>query len=192
MSQRQLEKEVAKIRPQAATPERASYVSENRVKIEIGLSEKDMLALRRVQDLLSQARRRAVSLEETIVTMTEEHLRRRDPVRRAKRQIAKKGALVGAISAVQDARPVSIQARAQRVPIPANLLHQVRLRDQGRCTYIADTSGTPGASTHGKRCNQSRWIEIHHTIPISEGGTNTLENLTSLCSLHHNWTHSTA
>ncbi|MGK5089319.1 hypothetical protein WDW86_17345 [Bdellovibrionota bacterium FG-2] len=101
LSQRQLEKEVAKIRPQPATPERASYVTENRVKLEIGLSEKDMLAIRRVQDLMCQARGRAVSLEETIATMTEEHLRRRDPVRRAKRQIAKKGALVGAIVGTQ-------------------------------------------------------------------------------------------
>ncbi|MGK5083849.1 hypothetical protein WDW37_11155, partial [Bdellovibrionota bacterium FG-1] len=48
LSQRQLEKEVAKICPQTARPERASYVTENRVKLEIGLSEKDMLALRRV------------------------------------------------------------------------------------------------------------------------------------------------
>ncbi len=192
LSQRQLEKEVAKVRPQSATQESASYVSETRVKLEVGLFEKDMLALRRVQDLLSQTRGRAVSLEETLVAMTGEYLKRFDPVRRAKRQIAKNGS----DSAPQVIQPVSSQAIEPektrkkttkhvtgRVPIPAPLLHQVRLRDQGRCTYTPD---------NGKRCNQSRWIEIHHKIPVSEGGGNTLENLTTFCSAHHDWTHATA
>ncbi len=192
LSQRQLEKEVAKVRPQSETQESASYVTENRVKLVVGLFESDMLALRRVQDLLSQARGRAVSLEETIVTMTQAHLKRFDPVRRAKRQIAKKGVIEGKLRA----KPDSIQVesvvsapkqpkRAKRVPIPANLLHQVRLRDQGRCTHTSTDNSE-------KRCNQSRWIEIHHKIPVSEGGENTLENLTTLCSAHHNWTHSLA
>ncbi|MGK5088900.1 HNH endonuclease signature motif containing protein [Bdellovibrionota bacterium FG-2] len=179
LTQRQLEKEVAKVRPQAAVPEGASYISGDRVKLQVCLSEKDMLALRRVQDLLSQARGRAVSLEETITTMTQEHLKRFDPVMRAKRQIAKKGVPFGTPFGTQ---PDASQAKIaqQRVPIPANLLHQIRLRDQGRCTYTHD---------NGKRCNQSRWVEIHHKIPVSEGGPNTLENLTTHYSSHHDWIH---
>ncbi len=186
LSQRQLEKEVAKVRPQSETQESASYVTENRVKLVVGLFESDMLALRRVQDLLSQARGRAVSLEETIVTMTQAHLKRFDPVRRAKRQIAKKGVIEGKLRTTPDSIQVNRAQRAKRVPIPAHLLHQVRLRDQGRCTHV---SGAPNAE---KRCNQSRWIEIHHKIPVSEGGENTLENLTTLCCAHHDWTHSQA
>ncbi len=182
LTQKQLEKEVAKTRPQAAVNEGASYVSGDRVKLQVGLAEKDMLALRRVQDLLSQARGRAVSLEETITTMTQEHLKRFDPVRRAKRQIAKKGVTLGAQNGAKNPQADSSQAEAapKRAPIPANLLHQIRLRDEGRCTY---------APENGKRCNQSRWVEIHHKIPISEGGPNTLENLSTLCSSHHDWTH---
>ncbi len=205
LSQRQLEKEVAKIRPQTATQEGASYVNENRVKLVVGLSEADMLALRRVQDLLSQARGRAVSLEETITTMTQAHLKRFDPVRRAKRQIAKKGAGEGVLKSSQlvsiqvEPMPTLKQTKQtsrppKRVPIPAQLLHQIRLRDQGRCTHVSESisdslSGTPDSE---KRCNQSRWIEFHHKIPVSEGGENTLENLTTLCSAHHDWTHSQA
>ncbi len=170
MSNRQLDKEVAKARPQSAVHENARYVSENRVKLEVGLSEKDMLNLRRVQDLLSQAKGRPVTLEEVIAHMTTEHLKRHDPVQRAKRQIIKKGT-----------QPVTLQKTPrQRVPIPANLLHQIRLRDQGRCTYTLK---------NGQRCNQSRWIEVHHKIPVSQGGENSLENLTTLCSGHHDWIH---
>ncbi|MGK5090324.1 HNH endonuclease signature motif containing protein [Bdellovibrionota bacterium FG-2] len=186
LSQRQLEKEIVKVRPEAATPENVSYVTENRVRLEVGLSEQDMLALRRVQDLLSQARGRSVSLEEVIAHMTREHLKRHDPVKRAKRQIVRKGKQAQKAPPAE-AQPVAIQAmespERKRVPIPTNILHQVRLRDQGRCTYTHE---------NGQRCNQSRWIEIHHKIPISEKGTNTLENLETLCTQHHKRAHATA
>ncbi|MDR3608501.1 MAG: HNH endonuclease signature motif containing protein [Oligoflexia bacterium] len=72
----------------------------------------------------------------------------------------------------QDSNPV-------RAPLPAAVLHQVNLRDQGRCTHV----------TNGKRCNQARWTEIHHKIPVSQGGPNTPENLITLCSTHHQLQH---
>ncbi|MGK5087261.1 HNH endonuclease signature motif containing protein [Bdellovibrionota bacterium FG-2] len=187
LSKRQLEKEIVKVRPEAATPENVSYVTQERVRLEVGLSETDMLNLRRVQDLMSQAKGRSVTLEDVIVQMTGEYLKRHDPVKRAKRQITKKGkhAQKAPPAGMQ---PVAIQVGPQqptkpqpsRVPIPANLLHQVRLRDQGRCTYT---------HKNGRKCNQRRFIETHHKIPVSQGGENTLENLTTLCSSHHSWIH---
>ncbi len=174
LSNRQLDKEVAKARPQSAVHENASYVSGTRVKLEVGLSEKDMLNLRRVQDLLCQARGRPVTLGEVIAHMTSEHLERHDPVARAKRQIVKKGVL-------KPPKPVTLQETSRkRIPIPANLLHQVRLRDQGRCTHTIKG---------GQRCNQSRWVEVHHKTPVSLGGENTLENLATFCKVHHAWIH---
>ncbi|MGK5089592.1 HNH endonuclease [Bdellovibrionota bacterium FG-2] len=185
LSQRQLEKEIVKVRPEAATPENVSYVTENRVRLEVGLFEKDMLDLRRVQDLLSQAKGRFVTLEEVIVQMTGEYLKRHDPVRRAKRQINRKGkqAQKAPQASVQ---PVSRQAMSgaaperKRVPIPANLLHQIRLRDQGECAYVHG---------NGRKCSQGRWVEIHYKIPVSLGGENTLENLVTVCRMHHAWIH---
>lgn len=209
LSQRQLEKEIVKVRPESATPERASYVTENRVRLELGLSEKDMLRLRRVQDLLSQAKRRPATLEEVLITLTEDYLKRHDPLERAKRQKVKNGLSVKGIGngakdlkidlawdtrikpsesvdkPVSRPKPVSLP---KREPIPANLRHQVNLRDQRHCTFMKDLS--PNDSTSEARCNQTRWIEIHHKIPVSQGGRNTLENLVSLCSAHHRWLHS--
>ncbi len=179
LSHRALEKEIIKVRPQDATQEGVSYVTEKRVKMVVGLSEQDMLALRRVQDLLCQARGRSVTLEEVIAHLTGEYLKRHDPVKRAKRQIIKKGRQ-GKPVALQATKLKSAHQRPSRVPIPANLNHQVRLRDHGKCTYTHE---------NGRKCNQTRWLEVHHKVPVSKGGENTLENLATLCSAHHGWIH---
>ena len=232
LSNRQLEKELVRVHPKSATPEAVTYVTPERVKLSLGLSEREMLKLRRVQDLLSQSRKRAVSLEETIEVMTSEYLGRHDPVAKAKRHQVKRGAPVevgpavraeisaaaGTIRATAGADAavkVPIESEAEnlgmasdleagdhdripnvsvgklvtlrvvrsepkRMPIPAAVLHRVRLRDQGRCT---DTR------PDGKRCDRSRWIEVHHRKPVREGGDNSLENLITLCATHHRRQH---
>ncbi len=189
LSQRQLEKEIVKVHPRVATPEKVSYVTESRVQINFGLSETEMIKLRRVQDLLSQSRRKSVSLEEVLMELAGDYLHRYDPVEKAKRIIVKKGNQHN--STVQ---PVSMQAETlqkelitepidlvvneskSRTPIPASVLHQVNLRDRGRCTHL---------NQQGTRCNQTRFLDIHHRIPVSRGGQNALENLITLCSTHH-------
>lgn len=244
LSNRQLEREIVKVRPLEKTVERASYVSAERIRLELGLSEREMLRLRRVQDLISQSMRRPVSLEETIGALTREFLTRNDPLEKAKRHQVRKGVLdhsngpqVGAMEADVGATAVDVgaakraddkpavradssakadlrEAQAQfsvgdrssasfqqaglvtrlvrrerivrgrqltrREPIPANLLHQVNLRDQRRCTHVLPS---------GKRCNETRWIEIHHKIPVHQGGANTVANLTTLCGTHHRLCH---
>ena len=177
LSNRQLEKEIVKIRPELATPERAVYVSstatQTRVRLQVGMSEKNMMRLRRVQDLMSQSQQKPVSLEEVLATLTDDHLKRNDPLEIAKRQLVKKG-----LNRTETLKsPVTLQGRKQ---IPAQLFHQISLRDERRCTYV---------NSEGVRCNQTRWIEIHHKAPVSSGGENTLENLTTLCSAHHGSVH---
>ena len=191
LSQRQLEKEIVKVRPQNATPERASYVTESRIKLELGLFEKDLLKLRRAQDLLSQKTSRSATLEETLLDLLAVYLKQKDPIEKAKRVLVKKGF----VSALPVSRQVQneinltlsesqtnslpspkLAVKKLRAPIPAHLLHQVNFRDQRQCTHVTQ---------EGKRCTQKRWLEIHHPKPVSEGGKNTLENLTTLCSIHH-------
>jgi len=197
LTQRQLEKEIVKIRPMSAVVERASYVTEKRVKLEFGLSEKDMMQLRRAQDLVSQSQSKHSSLEETIITMSEFYLKHKDPVIKAKRIYVKKG--LQSLNQ-KSTEPVSIQVEKnpppntslmdnglilesphKREPIPASILHQVNLRDQRKCMHVG---------SHGIKCNQTRWTEVHHLTPVAQGGKNCLENLTTLCSAHHKWIHS--
>ena len=241
LTQKQLEKAIVKDHPASAVQERARYVTESRIKIELGLSEENMMKLRRAQDLVSQSLGKPACLENTLNEMTAFYLKHKDPVTRAKRIELKKGllksknarsdppvllgsisgiisgAISGAISKsisealsetptkaipielvsiqVENDLPIPLPAPAsstilipgglptlpnKREPIPSSILHQVNLRDQRHCTHL---------NQNGQRCNQSRWTEVHHRTPVALGGKNTLENLTTLCSVHHQWVH---
>ncbi|MGE0633480.1 MAG: HNH endonuclease [Pseudobdellovibrionaceae bacterium] len=57
-----------------------------RVQLQIGVSEKLMLKLRRIQDLESSRKKKAVSLEEAFDVMADLYLEKHDPLERAKRQ----------------------------------------------------------------------------------------------------------
>ena len=182
MSSRQLEREIVRIYPQSATQERASYVAADRVKLELGLSEQGIFRLRRAQDILSQKKRRAVTLEETLEALTNEFLEKHDPVEKAKRHRLRKSLGTWKKNrSVKVRKPVARQKPALREPISAEVLHQVNLRDQKRCAYPLG---------HGRTCNQTRWLEVHHKVPVSLGGKNTAENLITLCSAHHKFWHS--
>ncbi|MGE3757899.1 MAG: HNH endonuclease signature motif containing protein, partial [Pseudobdellovibrionaceae bacterium] len=105
----QLEKQIAIARPTEAVREKLEYSSAPkeqiklikleaceksvsstkdaiRVQLQIGVSEKLMLKLRRIQDLESSKKRRPVSLEEALNVMADLYLEKHDPLERAKRQ----------------------------------------------------------------------------------------------------------
>jgi hypothetical protein len=197
LSNRRLEKEIAKVRPEVATPERARYVSENRMKLELGLSESEMLRLRTAQDLVAQSRGRPVTLEETLEALVGEFLKKRDPLERARRVVARKGTGPSAKCAEPSGKPSANpeekrekqerpashpnpEAPPHRAPIPARVRHAVHLRDGRRCVY---------RSTDGKRCGSSRFIDLHHRVPVAAGGKDEVDNLITLCRAHHRWEH---
>lgn len=66
-----------------------------------------------------------------------------------------------------------------RKPIPMSLRHQIWLRDKGKCQHV----GKAG------QCGSMKWVEVHHRVPVSQGGANTAENLVTLCRFHHSETH---
>ncbi len=164
----QLEKEVAKVAPKAATPEKAKYVSEDRLQINLGVSEKCMRRLRRVQDLVSQKNRKPASLEDSLGELLEFYLQRNDPIEKAKRCAKLPGPGPGENEEMKGSRKLLAQIK-----------HQINLRDQGQCTHVHD----------GKRCANSRWLEFHHKVPLAKGGSNNLDNLTTLCWSHHRIQH---
>lgn len=230
LSTRQLEKEVARENPREATPERASYVSEKRLDLRLGVSEKLMLQLRRAQDQVSRSKARAVSLEETLEVLTGFYLQRQDPLEKAKRAVAKKGLVHGKaqparrqdnsrskLEHLQPARALAEQGHEptsslrnatvlgaqrkqgarlgihqrktyftsssrdelpdRRAPIPSDISHTTRFRDQGRCQFRVRPDGPI--------CGESRWVELHHIKPVSQGGVHSAENLVILCRSHH-------
>ena len=68
-----------------------------------------------------------------------------------------------------------------RTPIPRHILHQVNLRDRGRCQHRNIWTK--------QQCTNKRHIEIHHIQPLSWSGGHELYNLITLCSEHHKAAH---
>jgi hypothetical protein len=81
--------------------------------------------------------------------------------------------------AVTDADAARADCDAQRIgdderaaqDIAPKTRRDVLHRDGGKCTV--------------PRCRSARFIEIHHIVPRSEGGSHDASNLTSLCDGHH-------
>ncbi len=73
-----------------------------------------------------------------------------------------------------DAR-VQEPGKPNRATIPPSTRAQVLARDRHRCT-------TPA-------CGATRFLEVHHVVARGEGGSNSLENLVTLCSRCHRHRH---
>jgi 5-methylcytosine-specific restriction endonuclease McrA len=60
--------------------------------------------------------------------------------------------------------------------IPAEVKRAVWLRDGGRCAFVAE---------NGRRCEERGFLEFHHVVPVSNGGTATTGNLALRCRAHN-------
>ena len=143
--------------------------------------------LKRAQDIVSQSKRTAASYEETLKEVLIEFFQRKDPVEKAKRNVKRNvnkmklaevktkniTAEVNAVASVPDISKKNLRY------IPAPLKHNIYMRDNGQCRYV----------NNGKRCENRRWLDIHHKIPLAKGGPMTEENLITLCSAHHKQQH---
>jgi 5-methylcytosine-specific restriction endonuclease McrA len=183
LTARSLEKEVAKENPREATPEKAKYVSSERLQVNLGLQEEAMLKLRRAQDLVSGSLGKPATLEETLEVISNFYLQHKDPVQKAKRVIAKKGLQEASQKGIpsQQNKKIDSPAETRRTEIPAVLQHAVRFRDQGRCQFKR--------SSEGAICGEKRWVELHHVKPVAQGGEHSVQNLVTLCNNHHGYFH---
>jgi hypothetical protein len=83
--QKIVEKEVARVRPEAARPERVTYLSATRLNLSVNISENTHELLQRLQDLESQRTRSAASREQAIEESLKAYLEKHDPLEKAKR-----------------------------------------------------------------------------------------------------------
>lgn len=165
LTSKNLEREVAKINPREATPERTKYVSEDRLELRMGISQEMFEEFKRVQDLESKRTAKSASMEETLQALLKVYLEVKDPQKRAQRILSVPRR---PNPTVQSGKTVSSLRK-----------HQVVARDEGRCAHIEN----------GQRCENRRWMEVHHIQPRCEGGDHSLDNLTTLCSAHHRLVH---
>ena len=202
---REIEKAVASAHPRLAVKERERFVASDRIELTVGVSELLSSKLKRVVDIESQRRKVAASREMAIEAALDIYLERHDPLARALRSVARvskkpKTSWIGNHESISEnqiaprcgsaasGRDVSTfdssyanrHLKKIRSGLPSALVHALNLRDGGQCAYF---------TANGIRCVNRRWLEFHHVIPLAGGGSNTLENLKTLCSVHHKAIH---
>lgn len=169
LSKDKLEREVAKVSPYNPKSEKAKPVGESNVAVSMELPEEVMRMFRRAQEIVSQKTGKSVTLAETQAEILKAFLHKFDPVEKAKRAKS------------HPSRDGSKKVPAnRRAGIPAAAVHAVNRRDKGCCH-----AKLPG----GELCGSRRWTHLHHLNEKSKGGSDTLENLITLCSAHHRLWH---
>lgn len=169
----QLEKEIVKLNPKKVCGEHSRYLTTEVIEMRTPVSEEVYKMLVRVQDLLSNAKGKAVTMEEVFATLASDYLEKNDPLQKAQRQAQKRAFNSGVSYPAKD-------VFGQRLAIPQEIAHQVHLRDQGQCQHHYPS---------GERCLSTRWLHVHHLLPVAEGGDHSLNNLITLCSAHHELVH---
>ena len=170
---------MARANPQESPREKTKIINATEALISVTLSIEAKEQLERLKDVLSQKERRAVSLKEAIEYAAQFTLERVDPLKKAERSVSMVSSLVER-NVAKTIPAVTLSSRKNPTrTIPANIKHQVLVRDKGRCTLMV----------HGRRCETRRWLDLHHIRPISKGGSNELKNLTTLCASHHKMLH---
>jgi hypothetical protein len=74
------------------------------------------------------------------------------------------------------ARPPRPPTPGTRAPIPTAVRREVLARDDHRCTSVAPD---------GRRCEETRRLELHHDPPAPVSGSSTAADLTTRCHAHN-------
>jgi hypothetical protein len=183
-SVQQVEKAVATASPKEAVRESIKYVTGERLQLTLGVSEEWRNTLSKLKDLLSQRSQRPIDSEEALLIAMGDFIIRNDPVEKAKRSTAKpkvtlRRSEIATGAKVHVLRHVHNEEQHQQ-QVCRTVKHAVHLRDEHQCTEV-DNVGT--------RCREGRWLDLHHIVPRSKGGANSLENLRTVCRRHHREIH---
>ncbi len=197
MPREKLQEALAKECPMIpSVEERARVINATQAELSLCLPKEVMEKIRRAQDRVSESQKKWVGLAETLEQVVEFYLQHKDPKEKAKRHEVRK--IRATVKAAQPRRTVRefnaaekklewgskslpIVQTKDRVPIPAEIKHEVVNKNAHRCTYQDPRTQL--------RCEKERFLHFHHKLPVAMGGTNALENLTLLCSAHHRLEH---
>jgi len=186
LSCRELEKEVAKVSTYKPRRDFWQRINADYFRLSIDATEDFKALAERAQDVYSKKCQANKTLTEVFEWAINEALAKHDPLIKAKRAEAKIQSVTAKPSVTQEVgtnpknKAVdSSVTENERKHIPQYILNQVILRDKGRCSF----------QKHERRCNHRRHLDIHHIIPVKDGGQNTVENLATLCEMHHIYLH---
>ena len=215
---RELEMKVASEKTDHVKRASLRAVARDTLRLSLDISSESRDKLERLKDVLCSKKGRDCPLQEVLDFALETAIEKHDPVCKAKRANKRRQKKAESVRAqtssstcdekssqqtkhsARGACPVTGESKElemgngegeklalpgrrggnQRKPIPASVLHEVRKRDRGQCTF---------KDMLGRRCTHSRWIHLHHIVPVSQGGDDQATNLRTLCSNHHRIVH---
>jgi 5-methylcytosine-specific restriction endonuclease McrA len=93
-------------------------------------------------------------------------------------QTEKRKAAVGCKPRRPRGAELTRRSEARRRHVPAQERRTVWERDGGRCTGVSET---------GRRCEERRFLEFDHVIPVARGGRSTADNLRLRCREHNQY-----
>lgn len=173
MPQKQLEREVARHNPEVLIQERIKPVYGERSELRCGLTMALEEKLQKVRELASRSLRKPASIEETLEFMVDIVLKKKDPIQKAHRALAREKKKPGNPLGFSQVKLASADA------IPAVMKHKASLRDEGECQEMTSTG----------KCRSRFFTDIHHIVRRCDGGTHDLDNLITLCKYHHQRRH---
>jgi len=176
LNQTDLEKAVTEANPKAHAPkDRIRPVAKNLSELKVSIDEKTQENIKMLQEVLSQKMGKAATLAEVIAWATNVTREKFDPAKKAERARIS----LGNSSQTRPEEPL-IRTETHRRPVKISIKHQVIQRDGLQCSYLGHD---------GRRCEQKRWLRLHHIKEVAKGGTNIASNLRLMCSSHHAFTH---
>jgi hypothetical protein len=189
LPQKELEREVTAVNPKAHVQEKIRPVAKELSELKVPVDRETEENLEMLREILSQKCGKAATLAEVIAWAAETTREKFDPVRKAQRsRRISSGNAGNSKPQRQTDQPKGHSVllehqtvQAGRQPIPASVKHPVALRDGMQCAHV---------SSDGRRCEQKRWLQLHHQVAVKNGGLNTIQNLQTLCQMHHRFVHS--
>ncbi len=166
---RELELEVVKADPKELVPDRVRPIAEKLYGLHCTVDGETESLLKKAQDILSGKSKSSAAVGDVLKVALLEFVQRNGRLERSERN---------APQSAPDPQPALRYGK--RLPVAAAIAHSVRVRDEGRCTFVHPVSG---------RCKQTRWTQQHHIREVWDGGKHSVSNLTTLCSEHHRQVH---
>jgi hypothetical protein len=88
------------------------------------------------------------------------------------------------LAQLEKRRPVKAKTAVNKEPakkrpdryVPAAVARAVFERDEGRCACVGPA---------GKRCGETRWVQVHHIEPVGMDGPSTVANCALRCQRHN-------
>jgi hypothetical protein len=133
LKQKELERKVAEESPRRKVHEGIVPLADNLSKLTVVITVEEEEKLERVRDLVSQGLQKPASYQDTVSSMVNLYLDKKDPVRKAERASSR-------TSTRESKRRESRETPSQkRQAIRAHIKHEVHSRDGFRCAYINQT-----------------------------------------------------